>query len=148
MAIPSRPTGQIKWANTSVNNSPTGGLNKQPYATRFEDIGWTYGEHPPYEVWNEFNYNIYQQLEWAAVSLLQHENDISVLGGGKYVDNALVVTGGSASIPFATHGITDPVVQLQDSSNRIVFADIIVDPANSNVTLQNVENGTYRIIIK
>ena len=147
MALPTRPGGQIIWAENVVNNSPTGGPNREPYDSRYSTSGWAYAEHPPYQVFNEWFYNMYQNMEWAATSLTQHENSIASLGGGKYVDAALSVSGGSASIPFATHGISDPVVMLQDAAGAVVNADMIID-GSFNITIQNTTNGTYRIVIK
>ena len=147
MALPTRPGGQIIWAENVVNNSPTGGPNREPYDSRYSTSGWAYAEHPPYQVFNEWFYNMSQNMEWTATSLQQHEDAISSLGGGKYVDNALVVSGGTASIPFSTHGISDPIVQLKNSGGGIVIADILVDGSN-NITIQNTNNGTYSIVIK
>ena len=147
MSIPTRPGGQISWADNTVNNSPTGGPNREPYDTRYSTDGWAYAEHPPYQVFNEWKYNVYQNIDWLAVAVLQHENDISSLGGGKYVNASLVVSGGSASVPFTTHGISDPVVQLQDTGGGVVDADIVIN-GSFDITIQNTVNGTYRIVIK
>ena len=147
MALPTRPSSQIVWADNIVNNSPTGGPNRETYDSRYGTSGWAYAEHPPYQVFNEWFYNMYQNMEWAATSLEQHESSIAALGGGKYVDDALVVSGGSASIPFATHNISDPVVMLQDVAGAVVNADMIID-GSFNITIQNTTNGTYRIVIK
>ena len=147
MALPTRPGGQIAWADNIVNNSPTGGPNRQAYDSRYGTSGWAYAEHPPYQVFNEWFYNMYQNMDWVAVSLDQHESAISALGGGNYINNSLVVCGGSASIPFATHGISDPVVQLQDAAGAVISVDMVID-GSFNITLQNTTNGTYRIVIK
>jgi hypothetical protein len=147
MSIPARPGGQIVWCANIVNNSPTGGPNREAYDARYGTSGWSYAEHPPYQVFNEWNYNMYQNMEWVANAVTQLDSDVSALGGGKYVDNALVVSGGSASVTFATHGISDPIVQLLDVSGAIVASDIIVD-GSFNITIQNTTNGTYKIIVK
>lgn len=147
MALPTRPSGQITWAANIVNNSPTGGPNREAYDSRYGTDGWAYAEHPPYQVFNEWKYNMYQNMDWAAVALQQHEDAIGALGGGKYVNDSLVVSGGVASITFITHGISDPIVQLQDAGGGIVDADIIIDGA-FDISIQNTINGTYRIVIK
>ena len=146
MALPTRPGGQIVWANNIVNNSPTGGPNREPYDSRFGTSGWAYAEHPPYQVFNEWFYNMYQNMDWAANSLQQHETAIAALGGGKYVAS-LTVSGGSASVPFATHGISDPVVMIRDAAGAVINVDMIIDGA-FNITIQNTTNGTYSIVIK
>ena len=147
MAIPTRPAGQRAWATNVVNNSPTGTPNREAYDSRYATTGWVYAEHPPYQVFNEWMYNMWQDNDWANTAIQQHEADIASLGGGNYVDS-VVVSAGSASIPYSTHGVTNPIIQLQDSGNTIVFADIIVDPSTSDVTIQNTINGTYRIVMK
>ena len=147
MAIPTRPLGQIIWAQNTVSNSPNGNANKQPYLTRMELEGWRYGEHPPYEYLNQWQYNIYQNIEWAAVALQSLQDDVDVLGGGKYVDTINVVSG-NAIVTKATHGITDPIVQLTDITGAVVFADVVVDTVNDDVRIQGTEDGTYKIIIK
>ena len=147
MPIPSRPGGQIVWADNIVNNSPTGGPNREAYDARYGTSGWAYAEHPPYQVFNEWFYNMYQNMEWASASLVQLDSDVSSLGGGKYIDAALSVSGGSASVPFATHGISDPIVMLQDAAGAVVSADIIID-GSFNITIQNTTNGTYKITVK
>jgi hypothetical protein len=147
MSIPTRPGGQVAWCANKVNNSPTGGPNREAYDSRYGTDGWAYAEHPPYQVFNEWNYNVYQNLEWLANSVTQLDSDVSALGGGKYVDATLSVIGGSASIPFATHGISDPVVQLQDVAGAVASADIIVD-GSDNITIQNTTDGTYKLIVK
>ena len=79
MAINSRPGGQIIWASNVLNNSPNGGPSREAYDSRFGLSGWVYGEKLPYQVFNEWQYNIYQNMEWAADSILQHEADIAAL---------------------------------------------------------------------
>ena len=91
MSIPTRPGGQVVWCANIVNNSPTGGPNREAYDSRYGTDGWAYAEHPPYQVFNEWNYNVYQNLEWIATSLTQLDSDVSALGGGKYVDATLSV---------------------------------------------------------
>jgi hypothetical protein len=146
MALPQRPSGQIIWADNTVNNSPTGGPNKEPYDSRYGTSGWSYAEHPPYQVFNEWKYNVYQNVEWLANAVQSHETAIGALGGGKYAAS-LTVSGGSASIPFATHGISDPVITLKDAAGAVVNVDMLID--NSfNITIQNTTNGTYSIVIK
>ena len=148
MAINSRPGGQIIWASNVLNNSPNGGPSREAYDSRFGLSGWVYGEKLPYQVFNEWQYNIYQNMEWAADSILQHEEDIAALGGGVYVDDSLTISGGVASIPFTTHNISNPIVQLQDSNDAIVDAEIIVDRTSFDITIQNATNGTYRIVVR
>ena len=148
MSLDPRPSGQIIWAENALNNSPTGGLSREAYDSRFGLSGWTYGEKIPYQVFNEWQHNVYKNIEWAASSLQQHENSLSELSGGKYVNNALVISGGSAVINFSTHNIEDPIVQLQDSDDGVVDADIVIDRDSFDITIQNATNGTYRIVIR
>jgi len=147
MSLTARPGGQIVWAENVINNSPTGGPNKEAYDSRYGTTGWVYAEHPPYQVFNEWNFNVYKNLDWLATAVIQNDAAIDVLGGGKYVNSALEVSGGGAVILFTTHGLSDPVIQLQDAGGGVVDADIIIDGA-FNITIQNTVDGTYRIVVK
>ena len=81
MAIPTPPTGSVKFADNLLANGPLGGPSRKDPAVQKQDSGWAFAEKPDYSTFNGWMYNVYQKLDWAEAAILQLETDIGGITG-------------------------------------------------------------------
>lgn len=81
MALTTAPTEVVDWAKNIINNSPSGGPNRAPYDARFSNSGWLFGEKPPYETMNQWQFGISEWKDWLEVNLIALDADTSAAVG-------------------------------------------------------------------
>lgn len=145
MSLTTKPSGVIKWADTLTNNSPTNGANREEPTLSHQTIGWTYGQKPPYQYWNSWNYNVYKVLDWLSENLTTTEQRITDLEQASevsafifpFVNTAWITSGANKelTIPANTHGKgTAATFVVQEDLGANLFQEVESDKLTNAVT--------------
>ena len=132
MALPAKPTGPYKWADSLLNNGPLGGPNRIDPPIDKQDAGWAWGAKPSFDEINGVLYNIYKSLEWSTTSIETLDAQIGTVGQVFGIDENDMSTvsfpsGGTYSTTGSPTGAIEIKLPQSWSDTRLKFLVDIFD---------------------